>query len=78
MLSLHYITFLHYLQPVGSPSPVFPEERSIHQADSQAASSNHVTAASPDTTVSNCRSRKQQQNFNLIFVTFLYKGWVGS
>ncbi|XP_037604648.1 BRCA1-A complex subunit RAP80 isoform X3 [Sebastes umbrosus] len=38
--------------PVGSPSPVFPEERPVHQADSQDASPNHVTAASPGM---NCR-----------------------
>ncbi|KAM9846987.1 uncharacterized protein uimc1 isoform 2-T2 [Aulostomus maculatus] len=30
---------------VGSPSPVFPEEKPVHQADSQAASRNHGTAA---------------------------------
>ncbi|XP_029303348.1 BRCA1-A complex subunit RAP80 isoform X3 [Cottoperca gobio] len=38
--------------PVGSPSPVFPEEKPLHQADSEAASLNHVTAASPGV---NCR-----------------------
>ncbi|XP_040006701.1 neurofilament heavy polypeptide isoform X2 [Xiphias gladius] len=43
--------------PVGSPSPVFPEERPVHQADGRAASLNHVTAASPGTTGSNCRLR---------------------
>ncbi|KAI3373906.1 hypothetical protein L3Q82_022473 [Scortum barcoo] len=37
--------------PVGSPSPVFPEERSAHQADLL----NHETAASSGTTASNCR-----------------------
>ncbi|XP_044077125.1 BRCA1-A complex subunit RAP80 isoform X6 [Siniperca chuatsi] len=41
--------------PVGSPSPVFPEERPVHRADGQAASLNHVTAASPGTNGSNCR-----------------------
>ncbi|XP_039632725.1 BRCA1-A complex subunit RAP80 [Perca fluviatilis] len=41
---------LHLLQPVGSPSPVFPEERPVHQAGSQAASLNHGTAASPEMT----------------------------
>ncbi|XP_041808912.1 BRCA1-A complex subunit RAP80 isoform X2 [Chelmon rostratus] len=35
---------------VGSLSPVFQKERPVHQADSQAASSNHVTSASPGTT----------------------------
>ncbi|XP_027129353.1 BRCA1-A complex subunit RAP80 isoform X2 [Larimichthys crocea] len=44
--------------PVGSPSPVFPEERPVHQADSRAASLNHVTEPSPGTTGSNC---SQQQ-----------------
>ncbi|XP_035522438.1 BRCA1-A complex subunit RAP80 isoform X4 [Morone saxatilis] len=41
--------------PVGSHSPIFPEERPVHQADSKAASLNHVTAASQGTTRSNCR-----------------------
>lgn len=38
------------LQPVASPSPVFPEEKLVHQADDTlAASLNHVTtAASPN------------------------------
>ncbi|XP_056254168.1 uncharacterized protein uimc1 isoform X1 [Seriola aureovittata] len=39
--------------PVGSPSPVFPEERPGPRADGPAASLNHVTAASPGTTGSN-------------------------
>ncbi|XP_075957610.1 uncharacterized protein uimc1 isoform X2 [Anarhichas minor] len=38
--------------PVGSPSPVFPEERPVHRADGEDASLNHVTAASPGM---NCR-----------------------
>ncbi|XP_068456018.1 serine/arginine repetitive matrix protein 2 isoform X2 [Clinocottus analis] len=33
--------------PMGSPSPVFPEERPVHQADGEDAAQNHVTAASP-------------------------------
>lgn len=37
--------------PVGSHSPVFPEERSAHQADLL----NHETAAPPGRTASNCR-----------------------
>ncbi|XP_054481679.1 BRCA1-A complex subunit RAP80 [Anoplopoma fimbria] len=41
--------------PVGSPSPVFPEERPVPQADSEDASLNQVTEASPGT---NC-SRQQ-------------------
>ncbi|XP_045895183.1 BRCA1-A complex subunit RAP80 isoform X2 [Micropterus dolomieu] len=36
--------------PVGSPSPVFPEERHVH-----GASLNHVAAASPAMNGSNCR-----------------------
>ncbi|XP_051256350.1 BRCA1-A complex subunit RAP80 [Dicentrarchus labrax] len=41
--------------PVGSHSPVFPEERPVHQTDSKAASLNHMTAASHGTTRLNCR-----------------------
>ncbi|XP_068572755.1 BRCA1-A complex subunit RAP80 isoform X2 [Cebidichthys violaceus] len=40
--------------PVGSPSPVFPEERPVHRADGEDAPLKHVTAASPGT---NCRQR---------------------
>ncbi|KAM7374046.1 hypothetical protein PAMP_006723 [Pampus punctatissimus] len=40
--------------PVGSPSPVFPEERLVHEADDPAASLNRVTAASPGTNGPNC------------------------
>ncbi|KAJ4929595.1 hypothetical protein JOQ06_018618 [Pogonophryne albipinna] len=35
--------------PTGSHSPVFPEERPLHQAESETAPPNHVTAASPGT-----------------------------
>uniref|UniRef100_A0A8C2X6K2 BRCA1-A complex subunit RAP80 n=1 Tax=Cyclopterus lumpus TaxID=8103 RepID=A0A8C2X6K2_CYCLU len=38
--------------PVGSPSPVFPEERPVHQGDGEDAALNRGTAASPGT---NCR-----------------------
>ncbi|XP_063750809.1 uncharacterized protein uimc1 isoform X1 [Eleginops maclovinus] len=38
--------------PTGSPSPVFPEEGPLHKAESETASLNHVTAASPGM---NCR-----------------------
>ncbi|XP_070700231.1 neurofilament heavy polypeptide [Pempheris klunzingeri] len=41
--------------PVGSPSPVFPEERPVHQADGRASSLNLLTAASPGMTGSKCR-----------------------
>eukprot|EP00064_Thunnus_orientalis_P017051 superscaffoldBa00003521_g17126 len=41
-------------QPVGSPSPVFPGERLVHEADGSAASLIHVTAASPGTNGPNC------------------------
>nr|XP_020470833.1 BRCA1-A complex subunit RAP80 isoform X2 [Monopterus albus] len=41
------------ITPVGSPSPVFPEERPVHQADDQAAPLNHKAAASPGTGGSN-------------------------
>lgn len=37
--------------PVGSPSPVFPEERPVL----------HVTAASPGTSESTCRYRKHRR-----------------
>lgn len=40
--------------PTGSPSPVFPEETSVHQAESPAAFLNHA-AASSGATGSNCR-----------------------
>ncbi|XP_072231714.1 uncharacterized protein [Leuresthes tenuis] len=36
--------------PVGSPSPVFPEEKPSHRAEDRAASLNHVAAASVGTT----------------------------
>ncbi|XP_034060077.1 BRCA1-A complex subunit RAP80 isoform X3 [Gymnodraco acuticeps] len=35
--------------PTGSHSPVFPEERPLHQAESETAPPNHVTAAFPGT-----------------------------
>ncbi|KAK5918352.1 hypothetical protein CgunFtcFv8_003125 [Champsocephalus gunnari] len=35
--------------PTGSHSPVFPEERPLHQAESETAPPNHLTAASPGT-----------------------------
>ncbi|KAF3841178.1 hypothetical protein F7725_007040 [Dissostichus mawsoni] len=35
--------------PTETPSPVFPEERPLHQAESETAPPNHVTAASPGT-----------------------------
>ncbi|KAM9348562.1 uncharacterized protein uimc1 [Symphorus nematophorus] len=66
-MTLHWSDEDDDITPVGSPSPVFPEERPVHQADSQAASLNHKTAASPGSTVSNCRpssssaSTSQQQ-----------------
>uniref|UniRef100_UPI0037E840C5 BRCA1-A complex subunit RAP80 n=1 Tax=Semicossyphus pulcher TaxID=241346 RepID=UPI0037E840C5 len=41
--------------PVGSPSPVFPEERPVSQADRQAASLNDVAELSQGRTGSNCR-----------------------
>ncbi|XP_050934810.1 BRCA1-A complex subunit RAP80 isoform X2 [Lates calcarifer] len=51
--------------PVGSPSPVFPEERPVHQADSRAASLNHITAASPGTNCSlRCVSRRSLSTLN--------------
>ncbi|XP_049897089.1 BRCA1-A complex subunit RAP80 [Epinephelus moara] len=51
-MTLHWSEDDDDVTPVGSPSPVFPEERPVHQAESQAASLNHVTAASPGI---NCR-----------------------
>ncbi|XP_040907618.1 BRCA1-A complex subunit RAP80 isoform X2 [Toxotes jaculatrix] len=42
------------ITPVGSPSP---EERPVHRTNSQAASLNHVSAASPGTNRSNCSLR---------------------
>ncbi|XP_042354636.1 BRCA1-A complex subunit RAP80 isoform X3 [Plectropomus leopardus] len=51
-MTLHWSDEDDDVTPVGSPSPVFPEERRVHQADSQAASLNHTTEASPGT---NCR-----------------------
>ncbi|XP_059208198.1 BRCA1-A complex subunit RAP80 isoform X2 [Centropristis striata] len=40
--------------PGGSPSPVFPGEKAVHHVDTEAASLNHVTAASPG---QNCRQQ---------------------
>ncbi|XP_041658078.1 BRCA1-A complex subunit RAP80 isoform X2 [Cheilinus undulatus] len=40
--------------PAASPSPVFPQERSVHQTSSQTASQNHISAASPGTNRPNC------------------------
>ncbi|KAG7231455.1 hypothetical protein INR49_011900 [Caranx melampygus] len=45
------------LQPGGSPSPVFPEERALPQADCPASSLNHVT-----TTRSNCSLKSNDQS----------------
>uniref|UniRef100_A0A3Q2VG17 Ubiquitin interaction motif containing 1 n=1 Tax=Haplochromis burtoni TaxID=8153 RepID=A0A3Q2VG17_HAPBU len=47
--------------PTGSPSPVFPEETSVHQAESPPASLNHV-AASSGATGSNCSLRPQSSS----------------
>ena len=44
-----FLTSISPLQPTGSLSPVFPEERPLHQAESETAPPNHVTAASPGT-----------------------------
>ncbi|TDH05246.1 hypothetical protein EPR50_G00141570 [Perca flavescens] len=49
---LHWSDEDEDVTPVGSPSPVFPEEGPVHQAGSQAAPLNHGTAASPEM---NCR-----------------------
>ncbi|XP_078122247.1 uncharacterized protein uimc1 isoform X3 [Sander vitreus] len=50
---LHWSDEDEDVTPVGSPSPVFPEERPVHQAGSQAAClMNHGAAASPEL---NCR-----------------------
>ncbi|XP_024864583.1 BRCA1-A complex subunit RAP80 isoform X2 [Kryptolebias marmoratus] len=43
--------------PVGSPSPVFPEEKPLHQADGQAASLTQEAAASQGKTRSGCRTQ---------------------
>ncbi|XP_030010559.1 BRCA1-A complex subunit RAP80 isoform X2 [Sphaeramia orbicularis] len=43
--------------PVDSPSPVFPEERAVHQAGAQTASQKLPTAASPQT---NCSLNPQK------------------
>ncbi|XP_019219116.1 uncharacterized protein uimc1 isoform X5 [Oreochromis niloticus] len=47
--------------PTGSPSPVFPEETSVHQAESPAASLSHM-AASSGATGSNCSLHPQSSS----------------
>nr|XP_046267758.1 BRCA1-A complex subunit RAP80 isoform X7 [Scatophagus argus] len=46
------------ITPVGSPSPVFPEERPVHQADDQPAPLNHLTSRRPSASTSS--SSRQQ------------------
>ncbi|XP_044226418.1 BRCA1-A complex subunit RAP80 isoform X1 [Thunnus albacares] len=53
-MTLHWSDEDEDVTPVGSPSPVFPEERLVHEADGSAASQIHVTAASPGTNGPNC------------------------
>ncbi|XP_062289260.1 BRCA1-A complex subunit RAP80 [Scomber scombrus] len=65
-MTLHWSEEDDDVTPVGSPSPVFPEERLVHQADDQpAASMNHVTtAASPGTNGPNRGSVDDQNSSN--------------